>query len=78
MDLGLIREHLALAIRHVEKGEARVSRQRELAAELRRDGHDAHEAEQLLHQFEELQAMFMADRKRIEVELEECLTRKSP
>lgn len=44
-------------------------RQREIVAELERDGHDVSEARKLLVQFEELQAMHVADRDRLIDEL---------
>ena len=43
---------LEMAERHVREGEAHVARQRDLVAELRRDGHDTEQAEQLLTTFE--------------------------
>ncbi len=66
-----LREHLALAERHVAEGERVVARQREIVAELERDGHDAAaaQARQLLAQFEELLALHVADRDRLRKEL---------
>ncbi|MBV8534283.1 MAG: hypothetical protein JO128_01750 [Alphaproteobacteria bacterium] len=69
MDRRMLLEHLAMANRHVEKGERHVRRQRELVAELERDGHNTVEAKKLLEQFEKLQEMHKADRDRIEREL---------
>jgi hypothetical protein len=62
-------DHLAQARRHVAIGERHIARQRELVIELERDGHDASSAKQLLVQFEELQALHIADRDRLEQEL---------
>lgn len=67
----MLREHLAIASRHVAQGEQHVSRQRELIAELERNGHNTAQATQLLVQFEELLAMHIADRDRIVRELAE-------
>jgi hypothetical protein len=69
MNRATIEEHLALAERHVSEGERHVSRQRELIAQLERDGHDATQAHDLLLQFEELQEMHLADRDRLRDEL---------
>lgn len=69
MDRQMLLEHLAKANEHVELGERHVRRQRELIAELERDGHDSTRARQLLEQFEKLQEMHITDRDRIEREL---------
>jgi hypothetical protein len=58
-------EHLALAEEHVALGAKNVARQREIIAELRRDGHDTTAASALLVQFEEAQALHVADRDRL-------------
>lgn len=71
MDREMIESHLAQARRHVAEGEQHVSRQRELLAELARDGHDTTEAVKLLANFEDLQRMHIADRHRLERELAE-------
>lgn len=67
----MIRQHLTLAREHVAQGEKHVARQREIVAELDRDGHDAALARQLLEQFERVQANHVADRDRLEKELGE-------
>ena len=69
MDTTTIRQHLALAERHVREGQQRVARQLRLMEELERDGHDIASARDLLHQFEMLQATFVADRDRVRGEL---------
>jgi len=69
MDRALILEHLAKAEEHVAKGEEHVRRQRELVAELARDGHDTGTARAVLGTFEELLAAHVADRERITKEL---------
>ena len=62
-------EHLEQARRHVAEGERHILRQRELVAEMERDGHGTAEARRLLEQFEEMQTLHVADRDRIENEL---------
>ena len=52
-------------------GANNITRQRELIAELERDGHDASQANQMLAQFLDLQAMHIADRDRLIKELSE-------
>ena len=68
----LLLEHLDQARRHVAEGAEHVVRQRELVARMERDGHDTAEARRLLGQFEEMQALHVADRDRIEDELARC------
>jgi hypothetical protein len=69
MDREMIERHLAQARRHVTEGEQHVARQRNLLAELPRDGHDTTEAAKLLENFEDLQRMHVADSDRLEREL---------
>jgi hypothetical protein len=69
MDRKLLQTSLAQAERHVVEGERHVARQRNLVTALERDGHDTSRAVQLLCQFEELQAMHVADRDRLRKEL---------
>jgi len=61
--------HLAQAEKHIAEGEQHLARQRELIAELERDGHDTTTAIELLHTFEQSQAGHVADRDRIRAEL---------
>ncbi len=68
-DPTLVREHLTQAERHVAEGERHVARQRELVAQLERDGHDTTAARKSLTQFEELQDMHIADRDRLRREV---------
>jgi hypothetical protein len=70
LSLAMIREHLAQAEQHVALGERHVRHQREIVGKLQQDGHDAQEALKLLAQFEDLQAMHVADRDRLRKELE--------
>jgi hypothetical protein len=69
MERAMIADHLAMAERHVAQGEGHVARQRELVAQLERDGHDTDSSLQLLNQFEDLLAIHIADRDRLKAEL---------
>jgi len=69
MDAEMARDHLAQAERHVAQGERHIARQREIIAELERDGHDTAQARATLAQFEEIQAMHVAERDRLRHEL---------
>lgn len=69
MNRAMLEDHLTQAERHVVKGLEYVARQRELVGRLERDGHDIGRASALLVQFEELQAMHVADRDRLRCEL---------
>ena len=71
----LLEEHLAVSERHVETGKACIERQRNLIAELVRDQHDVTLARQLLHNFEEIQKLHVADRNRMRAELA-CLIKQ--
>jgi hypothetical protein len=61
--------HLALAEDHVASGALLVARQRTLAAELERDGHNPAAAIKLLVLFETVQALHTATRDRLLREL---------
>jgi hypothetical protein len=65
-------KHLEQARRHVVEAEQRLAHQGEIVAQLERDGHDTHEAERLLDQFEQIHALQVADRDRLEKELVEA------
>jgi hypothetical protein len=69
MDAALLKQHLELAERHVLEGDRHVMRQRELVAELERDGHDTTDANILLRQFEDLLAVHIQHRDRLRTEL---------
>lgn len=69
MDKAILQDHLAHADRHVLEGNGHIARQREIVATLEREGHDTVAARALLAQFEELQAMHIADRDRLLREL---------
>ena len=66
----MLQRHLALAQAHIETGYKNIARQREVIAQLERDGHDTASARDTLTQFEELQARHIADRERILRELQ--------
>jgi len=65
----LIEDHLALAEKHVTKGERCVAEQRERVLRLERGGHDTTEALVLLARFQELQELYVSDRNRLRKEL---------
>jgi arginine repressor len=69
IDRFTLEQHLAQAREHIAIGEKNIARQTEIVADLERDGHDVTAARQLLAQFEELQALHIADRNRLEKEL---------
>ena len=69
MDRQIIADHLVQAERHVSEAQAHIKRQRELVAELERDGHDTGEARRLLDNFIALEAAHVADRDRLRGEL---------
>jgi hypothetical protein len=72
MDRATISNHLEQARRHVAEAERHIARQREMVAQLRHDGHDVSESEKLLDLFEQLYVMHVADRDRLEKELDEA------
>jgi arginine repressor len=69
MDRELLENSLEKAQRHVAKAERHVASQRELVAQLEREGHDSSQANKLLRQFAELLAIHIADRDRLRKEL---------
>lgn len=69
MDREMLERHLAQAEKHIATGRKNLARQREVIAEIEREGRDTTEARVALNQFEELQAMHIADRDRIQREL---------
>ena len=70
MDRKMLEEHLALAEQHVALGEKHIARQREILAQLHRDGRDTAQAEQTLAAFEEAQTLHIADRDRLRGKLQ--------
>lgn len=63
--------HLAQAEEHVLLGEKNIARQKEIMAELERDGHAdaAHNARVLLATFEQAQVSHVTDRDQLRAEL---------
>ena len=55
---------IEMAERHVRQGQAHVARQSELVEQLRVDGHDTRQAEELLTEFE---AILTEHRKHLEL-----------
>jgi hypothetical protein len=72
MDPMMIAEHLSQTEQHVVDAERHIARQRELVAELSRDGHDTRLANDLLLRFEDLQRLHVADQNRLRDELAKC------
>jgi hypothetical protein len=70
-DRTLILDHVAQARRHVDEAERHIAHQREIVDQKERDGHVTATSKQLLDQFEELYRMHVADRDRLEQELDE-------
>jgi hypothetical protein len=71
-DRATLLRHLEQARRHIAQAERHVARQREIVAQLERDGHDIYEAKRLLDQFEQFHTLQVTDRDRLEKELAEA------
>jgi hypothetical protein len=71
MDQEMLKRHLAEAEEHIATGDKNIARQRDLIAQLERDGHDTTSATTFLHEFEQLQAQHIAERERLLRELGE-------
>jgi hypothetical protein len=69
MDRVMLKQHLAQAEEHIVRGERHLARQRELVSEIERHGRDSDQARRLLLQFQEMQALHIADRNRLLKEL---------
>jgi hypothetical protein len=69
MDRDMLREYLAQCRRHVAMGEAHIARQKDIIAELERDGHDSAKARDLLRVFEEAQDLHITHRDQLQKEL---------
>jgi hypothetical protein len=76
MDRAVWQEHLAQTELHIVEAEKRVARQREIVAELERDGHRVTAARGLLAAFERLLAMYLADRQSLQRDFEEAIAEK--
>jgi hypothetical protein len=61
----MLQDHLAQAERHVVEGERVIARQRDVVAQLERDGHDSTDAMLLLYQFEEIQYLHLDHRDQL-------------
>lgn len=70
-DLSTIKRYLAQADAHVAQGEGHIIQQRQIVAELERDGHEqaAITARELLTTFEQTHGAYVADRDRLRAEL---------
>ncbi|SEP50748.1 hypothetical protein SAMN02990966_07754 [Rhodospirillales bacterium URHD0017] len=64
-----VERHLRIALQHVAVGERLIDRQRALVMTLEEHGHPTRIARKLLTQFEDVQAMHVADRDRLVDEL---------
>jgi hypothetical protein len=75
-DKELLEEQLARVEDHIAKAKRHCERQRQIAEELERDGHNrlASEAWSFLVRFEEFHAQFITERERIKAELEKMNT----
>jgi len=71
MDRDILERQLTKAEEQVVIAAQNVARQRELVAQLERDGHDASQAQKMLEQFLKQQALHIADRDRLIKELSE-------
>ena len=69
LNIAMLRDHLAMADRHVASGNLVVTRQRQLIAKLEADSHDTTEALALLARFEDLLAQHLAHRDNLADEL---------
>ena len=69
MNRAMLEAHLVATERPLAEVQRHVAYQRELVAQLERDGYNTAEATRLLKQFEEVLAMHIADRDRLRKEL---------
>jgi hypothetical protein len=70
-DREMFLRHLAEAKRAVSRGNAHIARQREIVAELERDGHNTTKARDLLATFETVQASHEEYLARLRAEIAE-------
>ena len=70
MERSIIQRHFEQAMEHVLLGEIHVAGQRKRVATLERNGLDTARSRKLLAQFEEIQALHVADLDRLRHELE--------
>jgi hypothetical protein len=71
MDRDILERQITKAEEQVAIAAQNVARQRELVAQLERDGHDASQAQKMLEKFLKQQALHIADRDRLIKELSE-------
>ena len=71
MDREMLKRHLAQAEENIATGDKNIARQRDVIAQLERDGHDTASARSFLREFEQLQAVLIAERERLLSELSE-------
>lgn len=67
-----VERHLKQTLRHVAVGQRLIDRQRAVVATLDAHGRPTGIARKLLRQFEDVQAMHIADRDRLVDELSRC------
>jgi hypothetical protein len=67
-----VERHLRNALQHVAVGERLIDRQRAVLVTLEEHGRPTQVARKLLAQFEDVQAMHVADRDRLVHELARC------
>jgi hypothetical protein len=65
MDREMLKRHLAEAEEHIATGDKNIARQREVIAQLERDGRETASARTFLQEFEQLQARHIAERERL-------------
>ena len=68
MDRAMLQDHLSATERRLTEAERNIASQRELVAQLERDGLDTAQPTLMLEQFEEVLAMHIADRDRLRAE----------
>ena len=70
LNIASLRDHLAMANRHIASGNCVVIRQRQLIKDLEADGHDTRQALTILARFEDSLALHLAHRDRLIDELQ--------
>jgi len=61
----MLEDQLAAAERHLAEAERHIAYQRELLAQLEREGHNTAQATEVLKKFEEVLALRITDRDRV-------------
>jgi hypothetical protein len=70
MDRKMLEDHLTLAKQHVALGEQHIALQHQIIKDLERSGNDITLAAELLATFEKTQLQHIADRDRLQRELQ--------